>query len=174
VLADVAGSLLALLRDLRIGLPLLLLSSTALLALLAWPRREPVRAGSERPPRAPERDPYSRTYLSLQHGRFSAVLHEAYDRLDRALEGRTGHRLHTVPWRRAAARRAGIPDPRGLDRCRQRLDRLELWSLQLEQGSYVRLDFWRSRDDSRRRLLARLDPALATVDRYLRDLETPR
>ena len=170
-LADPVGALLAMVEDVHFGLPLLLLLAGTIRALVAWPRRAPVRSGLERPPRDPERDAYSRTYLSLERGAYAAILREAYERLDRALRARTGVALGAIPWRAAAARRARIPDPKGLTRVRETLDRLELWSVQLEQGSVVRLDFWRTRDGSRRRLLARIDPALARVEQHLRELE---
>ena len=168
---DVPGALVAMAEDLRLGLPLLLLMAGTLIALFGWPRRDPMRAGLERPPRDPERDPYSVTYLSLERGAYASVLREAYERLDRALRARTGVALADIPWRRSVARRRHIPDPKGLERCRQTLDRLELWSLQLELGSLVRLDFWRGRARSRRHLFARIDPALGRVEHYLSLLE---
>ncbi|MCI4346853.1 MAG: hypothetical protein L3K07_08920, partial [Thermoplasmata archaeon] len=68
----------------RIGLPLLLLVVAILLWLAAAPRGRPRTKGFDPPVPVPDRDPVSRTVLALRTETYSAVLLEAFDRLDAA------------------------------------------------------------------------------------------
>lgn len=163
--------LLAFLLDPRFGVPILLLAVALGSWLLYRPWQLPRSSGAEPTAAEPDRDPVSRTYLPLLRGEYSTVLQETYDRLDRAVQQRTGLSLVELPfWRRAVAR-LGVPDPKGLASARERLDTLELWAVRLESDSWLRRDFWRSWESSRRIFLRRIDPALAAVDRQLTLLE---
>lgn len=161
-------------RDPRVGLPLLLLAEAAILLAVLRPKAGPRRTGWELPPREPDRDAVSRTYLALRRGMFSPVLHESYDRLDRAVRARTGRALYELPWLARSASRLGLRDAQGLYRLRNRIDAYELWALRLESDSWLRHDFWRSQESSRAKFLERLPPLFDRIDARLELLkETP-
>lgn len=163
--------LLSALLDPHVVLPILLLTAAVVLWLAARPAREPRTSGWEPAPAEPDRDEVSRSYLPLARGEYSPVLRTAYWRLDAACAARTGRTLRQIPWRRRSRAKLPVPDPEGLLAARLALDALELWAVQLEAGSWVRRDFWRSRWASREALLQRIDPALDLVDRQLTLLE---
>jgi hypothetical protein len=161
-------SLGGLLSDPRFGIPLMLLAFALATWLLAGPARQPRREGWERPVAPPDRDPVSRSYLAVERGQYSVLLREAYDRLDRAVATRTGRSISALPWRVRKARALGVPDPKGLSRLRSEFGALEIWSLRLETDSWLRRDFWRSAEASRRRFTRRLAGLLALLDGQLK------
>jgi hypothetical protein len=165
--------LIEILRDPRVGVPMVLTLVSVLVWIAARPTSLPRTSGWEPPPHTPDRDPYSRTYVAVFREEYSRVINEVYERLDRALRSRTGRSLRQIPWRRARAQQLLIPDPRGLERTRQSLDLLELWAFRLETGSWLRRDFWRGPESSRRHLLARLELLLTSIARQLSTLESP-
>ncbi|MHB8352575.1 MAG: hypothetical protein ACYDFT_07825 [Thermoplasmata archaeon] len=171
-MTGVEALLLSFLTDPRVGFPALLLIVAAGLWLVRGPVGGPRRTGAESRPPRPDRDPVSRTYLALEEENYGELLNESFDRLDRALEARTGHHLTEIPWRRRAARRLGIPEPEGLRAVRDRLINFRAWAYRLEADSWLRWDFWRSRELSRRRLLTELPPLLGRIDGHLDRLET--
>jgi hypothetical protein len=160
------------LSDPRAFLPLIVLTA----ALAAWiafgPAREPRRAGYEPPLPAPDRDAVSRLRGAMDRGECAPFVRAAYERLDRAVLARTGRPLGELPRRSAAARRAGLPDPREVARLRQRLDALELWAERLDSRRGLRRDFWRTEPASRRQLTSRLPALLASVDRQVERLSS--
>lgn len=159
------------LTDPRVGIPALSLAvAGALWGLLGSPA-VPRRRGAEAPAMRPDHDPVSRTYLDLDEGNFSGLLAEGHDRLDLALKERTGHHLEEIPWRRRAAARLGIPEAPALRLLRDRLVSYRAWAFRLETDSWLRWDFWRTREQSRRRFLAELPLLLGRVDRQLTRLE---
>jgi hypothetical protein len=67
-----------------------------------------------------------------------------------------------------------LRDAKGLYRLRDRLDAVELWALRLEADSWLRRDFWRTRESSRARFLGLLPHLFDRVDARLQLLrETP-
>jgi hypothetical protein len=169
-MADTVSVALGLLTDPRVGLPVVLLLAAVALWIAANPATAPRRHRGERATPEPDADPVSRTYLALRREAYSSVVAESHARLDRALLARSGKRLREIPWRARAAKRLGIPDPKGLRESHQRLEALYLWSVRLETASLLRWDFWRSRDASRAQLRIRLGQRLGVVDRQLRRL----
>lgn len=165
--------LLSFATDPRVGIPALLLGAAGTLWLLTGPVGTPRCRGAESPPPRPDCDPVSRTYLALADESYGELLAESFDRLDRALRIRTGHRLSDIPWRRRAARRLGIPEADRLRAVRDRLLRFRAWADRIETDSWLRWDFWRSREQSRRRLLTELPTLLGRIDGHLDRLETP-
>ncbi|MGI0052670.1 MAG: hypothetical protein ACRECR_00210 [Thermoplasmata archaeon] len=165
--------LAAYLSDPKVGLPMILLAAAAAAWLAARPSTDPRRRGVEPAPPRPDRDAVSRTYLALEDGAYSEVLAESYDRLERALLARTGHALAEIPWRLRSAQRLGIPEPAALRTTRDRIEQGRLWAARLETDSWLRWDFWRSRESSRRLFLARLPTLLGRIDGHLDRLEAP-
>ncbi|MCI4363067.1 MAG: hypothetical protein L3K13_02005 [Thermoplasmata archaeon] len=155
----------------RIGLPLLLLAVALLLWLLAAPRGRPRRKGFDPPVPVPDRDPVSRTVLALRTETYSAVLLEAFDRLDAALRRRRGLPIVELPRSTPAALAIPRAESKQLRKLAERLTRLHLYARELEAGSRLRWDFWRSLANSRRRFFVRLDLLLGEVDSTLKLLE---
>jgi hypothetical protein len=154
------------LSDPSFGIPVLLLGGL----LAVWwglnPHDYPmmVRRPTDRP--VPDRDPVSRAILAFDRGRFSEVLEMATTRLDRVSTKRFGVRAARLPWtpwglwRLEPARRS---EARALRRLNARIERLEATSLRRESGVWLRLDFWRSRDELLARFRRRLTPLLNDV-----------
>lgn len=171
---DLPHALIALLLDPRVGLPLLLMGAAGACWLVFAPRGAPRTSGFDRPVPVPDRDPVSRTVVALRREEYSAVLLEAYDRLDTSLQRHRGIPLDEVE--RPARGVAPLPavERRRYRRLAVRLTRLHLHALSLETGTWVRWDFWRSLEASRRWFFRRLDPLLVEVDRDLTLLERSR
>ncbi len=165
------GALPGALTDPRVGLPLLLLAGTLAAWLYLRPVRDPASGRWEAPTPEPEEESVSRTYLGLQRAQYSVVTREMYDRLDRRVRARTGRALDEIPWWNPSARALGLADPAELRRCRGRLDGLTVWSTRLETANPFRWDFWRTPEESRRKLLLRLGPDLARAGRQIRLLD---
>jgi hypothetical protein len=156
--------------DPRVGLPILLFASAILLWVATRPASDPRWERGEPAPPEPNRDAVSRTYLAVRKEAYSSVLVETHHRLDRAMFARSGHRLGEIPWFASAARRLGVPDPKGLRGSRISLDSLYLWAVRLETSSWRRWDFWRSDAASRAKFRERLSERLTVVDCQLHSL----
>ncbi|MCI4349148.1 MAG: hypothetical protein L3J93_02875 [Thermoplasmata archaeon] len=155
------------LGDPTLGLPVSLLAGT-IVAWIAWNVSDrPMSVVRSTPHPIPDRDPVSRTYHAFESGEFSDVLVRGNRRLDRlalARYHRSAARLPRTPWGR---RRIAPSDPEGvrnLRRLRDRAEHLLTITSRREGGIWVRLEFWRSRAELRRRFLKRLTPVLEEID----------
>lgn len=162
------------LLDPRVGLPLLLVTAAAVAWLLLAPRGLPRSTGFDPPVPVPDRDPVSRTVVALRLEQYSTVLLEAYDRLDASLRRHRGTPLDEVDRSPTGAPPLAPADRRRYRRRAARLTQLHLHALRLESGSWLRWDFWRSLEASRRAFFRRLDSLLGEVDRDLTLLERSR
>jgi hypothetical protein len=158
----------AFVTDPSFGVPVLLLAG-ALGVWCALNLEEPPISARRRTPRpVPESDPVSRVVNAMEHGRFSVVLAEARERLDRTSAARFGvptARLPRTTWG-ASQLPAGAPSQaRTLRRLLRRVDRLEARTLRRESGIWLRLDFWRSHSELLRRFRSELASLLRDVTR---------
>ncbi len=161
-------SLLSVIESPPLALPLAVLTG-ATLAWAAWNVRDtPVRTVRLTPRRAPDRDAVSRAYHAFLNGRYSDALDRAQARLDRAsrrLYGRPSNRLPRTRWgaeRLAPEQASTVVRMRRLYR---QIAALRSVAERREAGIWLRVDFWRSREQSRTRFLGRMAPVLGDVAR---------
>ncbi len=149
-----------------LSLPLIVLTG-ATVGWAAWNVRDlPVRISRPTPRRLPDRDPVSRAYHAFLSGRFSDALDRAEERLDRASTrrfGRPSGRLPRTMWGAEKLAPGHAPAVLQLRRLSNRLAALRAVAQRREAGVWVRLDFWRSREELRRRFLLQLHPLLEEV-----------
>jgi hypothetical protein len=162
------------LLDPRVGLPLLLIVVSGLAWLLLAPRGRPRTTGFDPPVPVPDRDPVSRTVVALRTEEYSAVLLEAYDRLDASLRRHRGMPLDEVDRPPTGAKPLPPAERRRYRRLASNLTQLHLHALRLESSSWLRWDFWRGLEASRSWFFRRLDSLLGEVDRDLTLLEKSR
>ncbi|MCI4323607.1 MAG: hypothetical protein L3K03_06270 [Thermoplasmata archaeon] len=155
-----------------VGLPVVLIAGgLAVWTFASAPRVSPRRIGWDPAYPTNDRDPVSRTYWAIDHGEYSHVLSETYDRLNVALLDKTGVPLDQVPRSRRAAAQKKIPRAQELRALRGGIDRLYVWSLSLERGTWLRWDFWRTPEASRRVFTAEFARLLQRIGAQLKLLE---
>jgi hypothetical protein len=154
------------------GFPLVL----SLVALGAWALWSPPAGERRLPPLRrnwfePESDLTSQMYYALMDGQYSRAVSAAAARLDEAVRAQRGRSVYDLPWTRAAAHRANVPEAPQLRRTLRQIIRTHAESVEREGRFFIRWRFWLSHEDDRARYLARVDATIERAAGWIRQLE---
>jgi len=154
------------------GFPLLL-SCVALVAWVLWapPLGERRLPALRRNWFEPESDLTSQMYYALMDAQYSRAISATAARLDAAVRTKRGRSVYDLPWTRAAAERAQIPEAGELRRVLRLIIRTHGESVEREGRFFIRWRFWLPREVDRARYLARVDATIDRAGRWIRQLE---
>jgi len=154
------------------GFPLIL----SLAVLAAWVLWSPPTGERRLPPLRrnwfePESDLTSQMYYALMDGQYSRVISAAAARLDETVRTKRGRSVYDLPWTRAGAFRANVPEAPELRRTLRQIIRAHAESVEREGRFFIRWRFWLSREDDRAYYLARVDDTIDRTAGWIRMLE---